>query len=515
MRYYPIYIDTENEYLLIVGGGKVSYRKAKDLLKSKFNIIVVSKEFNKDFNELKKEKITLYKKNIDEFIKKDLSKFNFKYSIIATDDKNKNDEIKRYFNDLNILCLRADNKDDSDYIMASVIEDDNFNISISTDGKSPTISKYVKNNLEEFIKSFDKEKFDMIKEIRSLLVEVPSDEREEDVGVVLQELIYEKKESIKKYLDTLKRGKMKIIVGTRGSNLALTQTKWVIEKLKEKNKNVEFEIKIIKTKGDIKKDVPLDKINDKGVFVKELENELLNKTIDIGIHSMKDLPSVLPKGLILADSPKREDPRDVLVLKDYLLSELNEKDNYEEKLKVLENKVIGTGSKRRKYQLFKKNIETKEIRGNIETRIDKINSENLDGVMLAAAGMIRAGYEDKVSMYLDPKDFIPSPTQGILGIEIRKEDKAIKQIVESISDVNTNISKETEREFLREVGASCHSPVACYAKVEYSSVYLYASFGTDDGKIIVREEGSCMVGRHLKLAKDIAKKIKERINEKR
>lgn len=168
---------------------------------------------------------------------------------------------------------------------------------------------------------------------------------------------------------------MKVVVGTRGSKLALTQTNWVIDELKKNNPEVDFEIKIIKTKGDLVQHLSLDKIGDKGLFVKEIEQQLLYKEIDIAVHSMKDMPSCLPAGLKFAGIPKREDPRDVLILKE----------GYTSIDDLPQGAKIGTGSKRRKYQLLRArpDLEIVPIRGNIDTRVRKIEDENLDGVVLA------------------------------------------------------------------------------------------------------------------------------------
>ena len=176
---------------------------------------------------------------------------------------------------------------------------------------------------------------------------------------------------------------MKIVVGTRGSKLAVTQTNWVIDKLKEKHPSVEFEVKIIKTKGDLIQNVSLDKIGDKGLFVREIEQQLIDGEIDMAVHSMKDMPSSLPEGLKFASVPKREDQRDVLILKD----------GYNSLEDLPQGATIGTGSKRRKYQLLnhRPDLNIVSIRGNVDTRIRKIKDENLDGIVLAASGILRVG----------------------------------------------------------------------------------------------------------------------------
>ena len=270
---------------------------------------------------------------------------------------------------------------------------------------------------------------------------------------------------------------MKLVVGTRGSNLALVQTNWVVEQLKKNNPNIEFEIKIIKTKGDLIKDLPLDKIGDKGLFVKEIEKSLLDKEIDMAVHSMKDMPSYLPEGLKFAHSPRREDPRDALIFRE----------GYKTLEDLPQGAKIGTGSKRRKYQLLKHrpDLEIVPIRGNIETRIKKIETENLDGVVLAASGLRRAGLEEKIDYYIPTDIMLPAPAQGILALEIREDDKETEKIIDSIKDNITKVQIDAERGFLIGVNGSCHIPMGAYCEVDGEKITLTGLYGDGDGKKIV------------------------------
>ena len=286
---------------------------------------------------------------------------------------------------------------------------------------------------------------------------------------------------------------MKIVVGTRGSKLALAQTNQVIDKLKEKYPKVNFEIKIIKTKGDLIQNVSLDKIGDKGIFVKEIEQQLIDNEIDMAVHSMKDMPSFLPEGLKFASIPKREDARDVLVLKD----------GYYDINDLPIGAKIATGSKRRKYQLLKHrpDLNIVPIRGNIDTRIKKIVDENLDGVVLAASGLLRAGFEDKISCYI-PKDImIPAPAQGALAIEIRKSSKDIENIIESLKDIETEIQVSAERGFLDGINGSCHLPIGAYCNVDGENIVLTGLYGDEYGKKLITRtiEGKAYQARELGL----------------
>ena len=292
---------------------------------------------------------------------------------------------------------------------------------------------------------------------------------------------------------------MKLVVGTRGSNLALVQTNWVVEQLKKNNPNIEFEIKIIKTKGDLIKDLPLDKIGDKGLFVKEIEKSLLDKEIDMAVHSMKDMPSYLPEGLKFAHSPKREDPRDALIFKE----------GYKSLDDLPQGARIGTGSKRRKYQLLKHrpDLEIVPIRGNIETRIKKIETEKLDGVVLAASGLRRAGLDDKIDYYIPTDIMLPAPAQGILALEIREDDKETEKIIDSIKDDITKIQIDAERGFLIGVNGSCHIPMGAYCEIEGEKITLTGLYGDGEGKKIVVQSQVGTLADAPKIGYELAKSV--------
>lgn len=292
---------------------------------------------------------------------------------------------------------------------------------------------------------------------------------------------------------------MKLVVGTRGSNLALVQTNWVVDQLKKENPGVEFEVKIIKTKGDLIKDLPLDKIGDKGLFVKEIEKSLLDGEIDMAVHSMKDMPSYLPEGLKFAHSPKREDPRDALIFKE----------GYKSLDDLPQGARIGTGSKRRKYQLLKHrpDLEIVPIRGNIETRIKKIETEKLDGVVLAASGLRRAGLDDKIDYYIPTDIMLPAPAQGILALEIREDDKETEKIIDSIKDDITEIQIDAERGFLIGVNGSCHIPMGAYCEIEGEKITLTGLYGDGEGKKIVVQSQVGTLADAPKIGYELAKSV--------
>ena len=273
---------------------------------------------------------------------------------------------------------------------------------------------------------------------------------------------------------------MKVVVGTRGSNLALNQTNIVINMIKEIHPNIKFEVNIIKTKGDILKDDAIDKIGGKEIFVKEIERKLLEGKIDMAIHSMKDMPGELPKGLKLSFTPPREDYRDVFIFREGINS-LDE---------LPKGAKIATGSKRRKYQIlaYRSDLNIVPIRGNVETRIKKIETENLDGIILAAAGIKRLGLnlENRVS-YIDKDIMLPSPSQGILAIEVREDDERMDNILVGLSHKETEIQGKVERAFLKGVGGSCHLPVGAYCQVLEDKIVVEGLLGSEEGDILIRK----------------------------
>ncbi len=271
----------------------------------------------------------------------------------------------------------------------------------------------------------------------------------------------------------------KIVIGSRKSNLALTQTEWVIDQLKKAGVPYEFEIKKIMTKGDKILDVTLSKVGGKGLFVKEIEQAMFDKEIDMAVHSMKDMPSQLPEGLVISSIPGREDHRDAFV------------SNNEVSLKDLpEGAVVGTSSLRRAAQVLaaRPDVEIKSIRGNIETRLRKLKEEDYDAIVLAAAGLIRMGWgEEIVTEFLDPELCVPAVGQGALAIECREDDQELRELLQKINDRYTAHTVSAERTFLHLLEGGCQIPIAGYAHMEEEEVVLTALVATSDGKTVLKE----------------------------
>lgn len=247
---------------------------------------------------------------------------------------------------------------------------------------------------------------------------------------------------------------------------------------------MDIEIVQIRTKGDKLQDVALVKIGGKGVFVKEIEEALLREDIHIAVHSMKDVPVELPEDLEIGAVPQREDPRDVLVSKKGIKIE-----------ELRKGARIGTGSLRRTIQLRQllPDIEVVPIRGNLDTRIRKIETEDLDGIVVAAAGMRRMGLAGQVSQYIPVETMIPSAGQGILGIELRKGDHDIKNLVSFLNHSDTVIELAAERAFLEHLGGGCQVPIGAYCRKQKDRLILRGLLGRVDGSFIISDEvrGSC------------------------
>ncbi|WP_430885816.1 hydroxymethylbilane synthase [Fusibacter sp. JL216-2] len=297
---------------------------------------------------------------------------------------------------------------------------------------------------------------------------------------------------------------MKIKVGTRGSRLALTQTNHVIDMLTKAHPELEAETVIIKTKGDKIQNMPLDKIGDKGLFVKEIEKALIDGEIDMAVHSMKDMPTDQPEGLVIVKPPQREDARDALILREGL----NGLDD------VPRGGTIGTGAIRRVSQILKKRPDLKfePIRGNVETRMKKIETEGLDGVVLAAAGLKRLGLEDRITSYLDYDTVLPSPAQGILAIECREKDEKMLDILKGIENGYASIQVRAERTFLEAVDGGCHIPVGAYCHIDGQNAKIDAMLGKPDGSILHYSSWQGSVTDVEEGAHKLAKELKEAVH---
>ncbi|SDH35836.1 hydroxymethylbilane synthase [Alteribacillus persepolensis] len=306
-----------------------------------------------------------------------------------------------------------------------------------------------------------------------------------------------------------------IVLGTRKSNLAMKQTEWVIAQLEKFDLPYRYDIKKIVTKGDKILDVTLSKVGGKGLFVKEIEQAMSDKEIDIAVHSMKDMPSELQDGFTIGAITNRVDPRDAYIANNHVRLE-----------DLPAGAVVGTSSLRRSAQIlaYRPDLEVKWIRGNIETRLRKLREENFDAIILASAGLERMGWsEELVTQYLDPDVSLPAVGQGALGLECREDDKEVLEILSHLNDEAVRKRVTAERAFLQAVEGGCQVPVGGYATLEADGeIKLTALVGSPDGKTILKEMRSgydpVQVGQdaaHLLLeqgAKEILDKVKAELD---
>ena len=272
-----------------------------------------------------------------------------------------------------------------------------------------------------------------------------------------------------------------IKIGTRSSKLALWQANWVKSVLEKKFPSTPIELIIIKTQGDKILDVPLAKVGGKGLFVKEIEQALLTRRIDIAVHSMKDMPADIPERLCIGAIPERENPVDVFISRNG--AGFNE---------LAAGSVIGTSSLRRGAQLrhARPDIVIQPIRGNLDTRLKKLESENFDALVLAAAGMKRLNLEHKITEYLDPGIMLPAIGQGALCIEIRKDDSTVGPLVTSLDHASTRAVVAGERAFLKRLEGGCQVPIAGHGRISEKQFALTGLVAEVDGTRVIKGEKS-------------------------
>lgn len=301
----------------------------------------------------------------------------------------------------------------------------------------------------------------------------------------------------------------KISIGTRGSKLALWQAEWIKSELEKRYPYLEIELNRIKTTGDKILDVPLAKVGGKGLFVKEIEEALLRHEADIAVHSMKDVPTEFPEGLHLAVVCKREDPRDALIISEKLKVK-SEKRKIKSLLYSLPKCArIGTSSLRRSCQLLniRPDLKIEQLRGNLDTRLRKLDEGQFDAVILATAGVKRLGLKNRITEILPFKISLPAIGQGAIGIECRIDDEFIRNLIAPLNHPETSLCVKTERAFLKRLGGGCQVPIAAYAKLDKGRVKMDALVGSITGERLIKGhiEGLPVHVEHLgiKLAEDI------------
>ena len=287
-----------------------------------------------------------------------------------------------------------------------------------------------------------------------------------------------------------------IIIGSRGSSLALQQSHHIRNLLQSAHPHLGVEIKTIQSLGDNQQETPLPEIGAKGLFTAEIESELLSQKIDLAVHSLKDLPSTLPDGLKYIGSPKREDARDVFI---------------SHKWRSLEDapakSIIASGSTRRKAQFMevRSDLEFRDLRGNIETRLNKLKTEGWDGIIMAAAALHRLNMSDQITRYLDPLQFVPAVGQGAIGLEIKQGREELEKLVDSIIDIETTQCCQAERLFLSRLEGGCSSAIGCWGRMENRRFLITGYAAASNGSKVVRKSLKGMPADSSQLALQLAK----------
>ena len=295
--------------------------------------------------------------------------------------------------------------------------------------------------------------------------------------------------------------KTNLIIGSRSSDLALWQAHYVKDAIERKNRGIAVEIKRIQTKGDKIIDVALSKIGDKGLFTKEIENELLSGSIDIAVHSLKDLETKIPEGLKLSVVTKRHNVEDVLIARGRGVTIDS----------LRENAVIATGSLRRRSQLqhLRPDIKVMDLRGNVPTRINRFVTSDWDAIILACAGVERLKLEKHISSYIPVTRMLPAVGQGALGIEIKENNQFANDIIQPLHHEDTYISVTAERSLLAALQGGCQVPIGAYAQVESDKLSLAAMVGTLDGRKIIRRT----INGSKKEPEQTGKKLAQELND--
>ena len=287
-------------------------------------------------------------------------------------------------------------------------------------------------------------------------------------------------------------------IATRQSPLALWQANFIKNRLEDLYPQIKIKLISMVTKGDVILDTPLAKIGGKGLFVKELENALLEKCADIAVHSMKDVPMQFPKGLSLSVICKREDPRDAFVSNKY--QSLDE---------LPQGSIVGTSSLRRQCQLkqLRPDLDIRSLRGNVGTRLTKLDNGDYDAIILAAAGLIRLGMPNRITSFIETTQFLPAAGQGAVGIECRSDDAAVQALLAPLADPETTACVLAERAMNAHLQGGCQVPIGGYAVLENGHIYLRALVGALDGSKIIYAEGKNTLENAEILGVQIAEKL--------
>jgi len=287
-------------------------------------------------------------------------------------------------------------------------------------------------------------------------------------------------------------------IGTRGSKLALVQSQWVKEKVEAEHPDVKVELVTIKTTGDKMLDTPLSLIGGKGLFVKEIEEALLKKQVDVAVHSIKDVPAELPEGLIISTFPEREDPHDALISTGNQTLE-----------QLPKGARVGTSSLRRSAQLLcmRPDLDLVPLRGNVDTRLKKLEAGEFQAIILAAAGLRRLGLAKRISQIIPSTQILPAIGQGALGLEVRRDNEQIIKLLAFLNNEQTEVTVKAERAFLKRLEGGCQVPIAAYAGLNGEELHLEGLVAELDGTRFIRDEISGKKSRATEIGDSLARRL--------
>lgn len=296
-----------------------------------------------------------------------------------------------------------------------------------------------------------------------------------------------------------------LTIGSRGSKLALWQANWVKDRLTTLHQGLEVRIEIIKTSGDVIRDVPLAVIGGKGAFTKEIEEALLDERIDLAVHSLKDLPTILPEGLTLAAITEREDARDALLLR-------ADDSTSNARLESLPSgAVVGSSSMRRIAQLkhLRNDLRIRDIRGNVDTRLRKLDAGEYDAIILASAGLRRLGFENRINQSIPTETMLPAVGQGALAIETREADAETRHLIAPLNHEQTRAACTAERALLRALGGGCQTPIAAHAVVQEDKLKLGGLVASVTGGLIIRDALEAQPSEAVRAGEALAARLRE------
>ena len=287
-------------------------------------------------------------------------------------------------------------------------------------------------------------------------------------------------------------------IGTRGSKLALVQSQWVKEKVEAEHTDVKVELVTIKTTGDKMLDTPLSLIGGKGLFVKEIEEALLRKQVDVAVHSIKDVPAELPEGLIISTFPEREDPHDALISTENQTLE-----------QLPKGARVGTSSLRRSAQLLymRPDLNLVPLRGNVDTRLKKLEAGEFQAIILASAGLRRLGLAKRISWIIPRNQILPAIGQGALGLEVRRDNEQIIKVLAFLNNEQTEVTVKAERAFLKRLEGGCQVPIAAYAGLNGEELHLEGLVAELDGTRFIRDEISGNKSRATEIGDSLARRL--------